>query len=94
MDMHMGSHSLPLKFMPCMHSHCLRLFYLSKGTHMSLASLLDFACMLLGCQWKLWQILLSPSHFDQAINAISVLGLLLYVGRICGLGYAISNLNY
>lgn len=88
MDLHMGSHSLPLKFMPCMHHQCPRLFTSSKGP---ICLLLPFWILpSMACYWGVngsFATFSFPSHFDQkrkgCINAISVLCLLLYVGRNC-----------
>lgn len=94
MDLHMGSHSLPLKFMPCMHSHCLRLFSpVERDPYVSCFPF-GFCLHAIGVSMEALADSPFPSHFDQAINAIVVLGLLLYVGRICRLGYALSGLNY
>jgi hypothetical protein len=91
MDLHMGSHSLPLKFMPwpCMHSQCPRLFTSSKGP---ICLLLPF-WILPACYWghngRSFATFPFPSRFDQGINAILVLGLQFYVG----IGFANRDLQ-
>lgn len=66
MDLHMGSHSLPLKFMPCMHHQCPRLFTSSKGP---ICLLLPFWILpSMACYWGVngsFATFSFPSHFDQ-----------------------------